>query len=309
MTKDKAGNEIEVPYVTAQQILARIRERKAKSTLLMAILDEHLSRFHGIKDAKTSWAAIKTRFGGNAECKKMQRNILKQQFEIFSVSNSERLDKGYDRFQRLLSLLEIYGAGVSTKDTNQKFLRSLPLAWSNISLIMRNKPGIDNLDIDDMYNNLKVYKADIKGSSGSSLNSHNVAFVSIENTSSTNELNAAYSVSTAIGYSSQAQGSSSYANELMFSYFANQSSSLQLDNEDLEQIDQNDLKEMDLKWQWDCKIAKNPGNRGRDAGNAGRLGHVNLKTMNKLVKGNLVRGLPSKIFENDHSCVACQKGK
>ncbi|GJZ13279.1 putative RNA-directed DNA polymerase [Tanacetum coccineum] len=40
-----------------------------------------------------------------------------------------------------------------------------------------------------------------------------------------------------------------------------------------------------------------------------RLGHINFKTMNKLVKGNLVKGLPLKIFENDHSCVACQKGK
>ncbi|GJX64484.1 putative ribonuclease H-like domain-containing protein [Tanacetum coccineum] len=40
-----------------------------------------------------------------------------------------------------------------------------------------------------------------------------------------------------------------------------------------------------------------------------RLGHVNFKTLNKLVKGNLVRGLPSKIFQNDHTCVACQKGK
>ncbi|GJY76641.1 putative ribonuclease H-like domain-containing protein [Tanacetum coccineum] len=40
-----------------------------------------------------------------------------------------------------------------------------------------------------------------------------------------------------------------------------------------------------------------------------RLGHVTFKTMNKLVKGNLVRGLPSKIFNNDHTCVACQKGK
>ncbi|GJT73664.1 putative ribonuclease H-like domain-containing protein [Tanacetum coccineum] len=40
-----------------------------------------------------------------------------------------------------------------------------------------------------------------------------------------------------------------------------------------------------------------------------RLGHVNFKTMNKLVKGNLVRGLPSNFFENDHTCVACQKGK
>ncbi|GJY54283.1 putative ribonuclease H-like domain-containing protein [Tanacetum coccineum] len=40
-----------------------------------------------------------------------------------------------------------------------------------------------------------------------------------------------------------------------------------------------------------------------------RLGHINFKTMNKLVKGNLVRGLPSKLFENDQTCVGCQKGK
>nr|GEW74578.1 hypothetical protein [Tanacetum cinerariifolium] len=227
MSKDDVGNEIEVTPVTAQQILARTRERKAKSTLLIAIPDEHLAKFYRIKDAKTLWAAFKTRFDG----------MLKA------------LDKGYDRFQRLLSLLEIHEASVSTKDANQKFLRSLPSAWSNISLIMRNKPGTDTLDIDDMYNNLKVYESDIKGSSGSSSNSQNVAFIPVESTSNTNELNAAYSVSTATGYSSQAQGSLSYANELMFLCFANQSSTPQLDIEDLEEIDQDDLVEIDHKWQ------------------------------------------------------------
>ncbi|GKD18705.1 putative ribonuclease H-like domain-containing protein, partial [Tanacetum coccineum] len=40
-----------------------------------------------------------------------------------------------------------------------------------------------------------------------------------------------------------------------------------------------------------------------------RLGHINFKTLNKLVRGNLVRSLPSKIFENNHTCIACQKGK
>nr|GEU68095.1 hypothetical protein [Tanacetum cinerariifolium] len=247
MTKDEAGNEIKVHTVTAQQILARTRERKAKSTLLMAILDEHLARFHGIKDAKTLWAAIKTRF-------------------------CEGLDKGYDRFQRLLSLLEIHEASVFTEDANQKFLRSLPSAWNNISLIMRNKPGIDNLDIADMYNNLNVYEADIIGSFRSSSNSHNVAFVYAEITSSTNELNVAYSLSTATGHSSQAQCSSSYAYELMFLFFDNQSSSPQLNNEDLEQVNQDDLEEMDLKCKGhfarDCKTARNLGNRSRDAGNA-----------------------------------------
>ncbi|GJY26812.1 hypothetical protein Tco_0401538, partial [Tanacetum coccineum] len=101
-------------------------------------------------DAKEMWDAIKSRFGGNDESKKMQKYILKQQFEGFSVSNTEGLHKGYDRFQSLLSQLEIHGAGVSTEDANQKFLRSLPSAWSQVSLIMRTKPGIDEHDLEEM---------------------------------------------------------------------------------------------------------------------------------------------------------------
>ncbi|GJZ58406.1 hypothetical protein Tco_0613900, partial [Tanacetum coccineum] len=76
-------------------------------------------------------------FSGNDESKKMQKYILKQQFEGFSVSNSEGLHKGYDKFQSLLSQLEIHRACISTEDANQKFLRSLPSAWSQVSLIMR----------------------------------------------------------------------------------------------------------------------------------------------------------------------------
>ncbi|GJU21218.1 hypothetical protein Tco_1154560 [Tanacetum coccineum] len=91
---------------------------------------------------------------------------------------------------------------------------SSTFSWNNVALIMRNKTGIDDLDIDDLYNNLKVFEADIKSSSGSSLNSQNVAFLSAEDTNSINESN-----------------------------------SPQLDDEDLEQIDHDDLEEMDLKWQ------------------------------------------------------------
>ncbi|GKC22631.1 ribonuclease H-like domain-containing protein [Tanacetum coccineum] len=81
----------------------------------------------------------------------------------FSVSNSEGLHKGYDKFQILLSQLEIYGACVSTEDANQKFLRSLPFVWSQVSLIMRTKPGVDSLSFDDLYNNLRgTYKSDVK---------------------------------------------------------------------------------------------------------------------------------------------------
>ncbi|GJS11977.1 putative ribonuclease H-like domain-containing protein [Tanacetum coccineum] len=211
---------------------------------------EYQLRFHAIKDAKTLWVAIKSRFGDNIESKKMQKNVLKQQFENFSVSDTEGLDKAYDRFQKLISLLEVHGASVSNEDANQKFLRALPSSWNNIALIMRNKEGIDELDIDDLYNNLKVFEADIKGSFGSSSNSQNVAFLSAEDTNSSNEVNTANGVSTAAGHSSQGQASpSSYADDLMFSFFANQSNSPQLDDKDLEQIDHDYLEEIDLKWQ------------------------------------------------------------
>ncbi|GJU67643.1 ribonuclease H-like domain-containing protein [Tanacetum coccineum] len=243
-----AGTECPIPPKTAEQKLARNNELKAKSTLLLAIPDEHLLKFHGIKDAKTLWEAIKARFGGNKESKKMQKTIQKQQYENFVASRSEGLDKTYDRFQKLINQLEIHGEVISQEDANLKLLRSLPSAWNNIALIMRNKSDLDTLSMDDLYNNLKVYESEIKGQSSSSSNSQNVAFVSSENTSSTNEaVNTAHEVSTA---SSQGQASSStYADDVMFSFFANQSNSPQLDNEDLEQIDTDDLEEMDLKWQ------------------------------------------------------------
>ncbi|GJS71673.1 ribonuclease H-like domain-containing protein [Tanacetum coccineum] len=243
VTTDTSGQIKILPPRTAEEIVARERERKARTTLLMALPEDHLAKFHKMTDAKEMWDAIKSRFGGNDESKKMQKYILKQQFEGFSVSNTEGLHKGYDRFQSLLSQLEIHGAGVSTEDANQKFLRSLPSAWSQVSLIMRTKPGVDTLSFDDLYNNLRVFESDIKGSTASSSSSpQNVAFVS-ENTNSTNEVSTAYCVPNLSGQNTKYEQTSSY------SLLANQSSCPQLDHEDLEQIDEYDLEEMDLKWQ------------------------------------------------------------
>ncbi|GJV81715.1 hypothetical protein Tco_1517585 [Tanacetum coccineum] len=135
-----------IPPKTAKQKLARKNELKAKSTLLLAIPDEHLLKFHGIKDAKTLWEAIKT------------------------------------RFQKLISQLEIHGEVISQEDANLKLLRSQPLSWNNIALIMRNKSDLDTMGMDDLYNNMKVYKAEIKSQSSSSSNSQNVAFVILSKT-------------------------------------------------------------------------------------------------------------------------------
>ncbi|GKD44913.1 putative reverse transcriptase domain-containing protein [Tanacetum coccineum] len=82
-----AGVEGPIPPKTAEQKLARKNELKAKSTLMLAIPDEHLLKFHDCKDAKSLWEAIKNRFGGNKESKKMQKTILKQNYENFAASS------------------------------------------------------------------------------------------------------------------------------------------------------------------------------------------------------------------------------
>ncbi|GJT65361.1 hypothetical protein Tco_1016841 [Tanacetum coccineum] len=57
--------------LTAEEIVARERERKARTNLLMALPEDHLAKFHKMTDEKETWDAIKSRFGGNDESKKM----------------------------------------------------------------------------------------------------------------------------------------------------------------------------------------------------------------------------------------------
>nr|GEW67838.1 ribonuclease H-like domain-containing protein [Tanacetum cinerariifolium] len=142
-----------------------------------------------------------------------------------------------------------------------------------VSLIKRTKPGVDTLSFDDLFNNLRVFEFDVKGSTASSSSIKNVSFVSSDNTNSTSEVSAAYGISTSSGHNSQKEGSSSYTDDLMYSFFVNQSSGSQLVHEDLEQVDEFDLEEMDLKWQVaiiSTTLKKSKGNqesRRRDVGN------------------------------------------
>nr|GEX18391.1 copia protein [Tanacetum cinerariifolium] len=136
-----------------------------------------------------------------------------------------------------------------TDSVKHKFLSSLPSSWSQVALIIRTKPGLDTLSFDDLYNNLRVFERDVKGTTTSSSNTQNVAFMSADNTSSTNDVSTAYSVSSPSVSKSHKEGYSSYTNEVIHSFFANQSSDPQLDYADLEQINDDDMEEMDLKWQ------------------------------------------------------------
>ncbi|GJV60751.1 hypothetical protein Tco_1466851 [Tanacetum coccineum] len=112
--------------------------------------------------------------------------------------SSEVLDQTFDRLQKLISQLEIHGESILQEDVNQKFLRSLSPEWNTHTIVWRNKPEIDTLSLDDLYNNLKIYELEVKGTSSSSTNTQNVAFVSSNSTSSTNgAVNTAHGATTA----------------------------------------------------------------------------------------------------------------
>ncbi|GKF13793.1 hypothetical protein Tco_0055255 [Tanacetum coccineum] len=108
---------------TAKQLAAKRNQERVKSILLLAIPDEYLLKFHNV-------AVLNPLLESN-------------QIKVWS------LDKAYDRFQKLISQLEVHGAPISKEDINREFLRSLPPSWNQIALIMRNKPDIDEINIDD----------------------------------------------------------------------------------------------------------------------------------------------------------------
>nr|GFB77001.1 hypothetical protein [Tanacetum cinerariifolium] len=64
--------------------------------------------------------------------------------------------------------------------------------------IEQNKPEIETLSLDDLFNNLKAYESEVMGTSSSTTNSHNVAFLSFSSTNSTTRaVNTAQGVNTA----------------------------------------------------------------------------------------------------------------
>ncbi|GJS33028.1 ribonuclease H-like domain-containing protein [Tanacetum coccineum] len=145
----------------------------------------------------------------------------------------------------------MHGEVIPQEDINQKFLRSLSQEWTMHTIVWRNKPEIETLSLDDLFNNLKAYESEVKGTSSSTTNSHNVAFLSSSSTNSaTRAVNTAQGVNTA---STQGAADSSTTVEnlsdaVIYSFFASQPSIPQLDNEDLQQINPDDLEEMDLRW-------------------------------------------------------------
>nr|GFB19576.1 hypothetical protein [Tanacetum cinerariifolium] len=159
--------------------------------------------------------AIENRFVGNIATKKTQKNLLKQQYENFAASSTEVIEQTYKRLQKLISQLEIHGEVIPQEEINQKFLKK------------------------------------VIGTSISTTNSYNVAFLSSSSTNSTTRaVNTAQGVNTACtqGAADSSTTVENLSDAMIYSFFASQPSIPQLDNEDLQQIHSDDLEEMNLRW-------------------------------------------------------------
>ncbi|GJT44907.1 putative ribonuclease H-like domain-containing protein [Tanacetum coccineum] len=192
-TTDPASPSVSAPK-TSLAANARRNNEKALNILLSAIPDRHLLSFHDAVDARSLWKAIKQDLVGKRSSKKMQKNLLKQHFESFTI-----------------------------------WIRSLPSVWHVVATMIRGQPGLDELDFDDLYNNLK----------GSSLKQSTAEQHIIQK-----------DISSYPSKVPTAPNCVSHSDEIICSFFAQQASMPTThDDEDLLQIDEDAMEEIDIRWQ------------------------------------------------------------
>ncbi|GKC06030.1 ribonuclease H-like domain-containing protein, partial [Tanacetum coccineum] len=221
--------------VTAEDMQKRRNDVKARTTLLLALPDEHQT------------------FGGNEATKKTKKNLLKQQYGNFKAEGSETLEQTFNRLQAIVSQLEFLDVPVEQEDLNQKFLTSLSPEWLMHTIVWRNRNDLDTMSLDDLYNHLKVYESEVQKKGGSS--SQNMAFISSSNTNSgKSEVPTAQSFSTASGQVTTVStevATATFSHDTICTYIATQQSGSQIKYEDITQIDDDDIEEMDIKWNMD----------------------------------------------------------
>ncbi|GJV56076.1 hypothetical protein Tco_1457081 [Tanacetum coccineum] len=209
------------------------------------------------------FAAIETRFGGNEATKKTHKTLLKQQYENFSASSTESLDSIFNRLQKIISRLSTewntlkpnFGCIITQEDIDFKFLTSLPPEWNTHVVVWMNKAEIETMSIDDLYNNFKIVEQSVKKSVGASSGAQNLAFMTAPSTSSTNDVNTAkhaYEVSTVsanVNTASPQVSTASFSDNVVYAFMVENPNGSNLLQQDLEQIHEDDLEAMDLKWQ------------------------------------------------------------
>ncbi|GKC18143.1 putative ribonuclease H-like domain-containing protein [Tanacetum coccineum] len=208
--------------VTAEEKIKRKNDVKARGLLLMAFPNEHPLTFSQYPDAKSMFASIETRFGGNAATKKTQKTLLKQQYENFSATSVESLDSIFNRLQK-------------------------------IAIVWMNKPEIETMSIDDLYNTFKNFEHKVKKTVDTSSGVQNLAFMTAPSSSSTNDANTASSqvsaASPSVNTASPQVCTANASDNIVYAFMVENLNGSNVLHQDLEQIHEDDLEVMDLKWQ------------------------------------------------------------
>ncbi|GJW87844.1 hypothetical protein Tco_0163184, partial [Tanacetum coccineum] len=152
-------------------------------------------------------------------CKK--NDVKARSLLLMAMPNEHQLT--FNQLQKLVSRLAILGVVTPPEDLNVKFFRSLPSEWDTHVVVWMNKPDFDTMGLDDLYNNFKIVEQKVKRSTVSTGTSK-------VNTASTETSTASFSVA------------------IVYAFLSTQSQGSQLVHEDLEQLHDDDLEEMDLKW-------------------------------------------------------------
>nr|GEZ38104.1 hypothetical protein [Tanacetum cinerariifolium] len=123
--------------LTTEDMQKKKNDVKARTTLLLSLLDEHQLRFSKYKTARELWAAILKTFGGNEATKKTKKNLLKQQYGNFRAEGSENLEQTFTRLQVIVGQLqgndEVNTASVYTTSSN------VPTAGANVTTVSINQ--------------------------------------------------------------------------------------------------------------------------------------------------------------------------
>ncbi|GJY24646.1 putative ribonuclease H-like domain-containing protein [Tanacetum coccineum] len=225
--QDYALWEMSTP-ATAKEKTNKKNDVKARGLLLMALPNEHQLTFSQYPDAKSMFAAIETRFG-------------------------ESLDSIFNRLQKIVSRLAILGVIIAQEDLNLKFLSSLPPEWNTHVVVWMNKPEVETMSIDDLYNNFKIVEQKVKKTVGTSSGGQNLAFMTASSSSSTSDANTACpqvsAASPSVNAASLQVCTVSVSDNTVYAFMVENPNGSNVLHQDLEQIHEDDLEAMDLKWQ------------------------------------------------------------
>nr|GEZ25986.1 hypothetical protein [Tanacetum cinerariifolium] len=155
------------------------------------------------------------------------------------------------RFSKFKTAKELWAAilktfGVEKDVLNQKFLTSLAPEWLMHTIVWRNKNDLDSMSLDDLYNHLKVYEAEVQKKSNS--NPQDMAFISSSKNNSNKDGNTACVTTASTVFPTGSINVATICQDTASAYIASQSNGSQIKFEDINQIDEDDMKEMNIKW-------------------------------------------------------------